>query len=219
MGKTALVLGATGLVGNALVKQLLVDPFYSEVRIFVRKSTEIEDPKLTEIFIDFDSPDKWKNLVYGDVLFSAFGTTLSKAGSKTNQYKIDYIYQYQMAKAAASNGVSHYVLVSSAGASEHSSFFYPRMKGELDRDVQDLGFAFVSLIKPSVLEGLRGEPRTGEKVAILFSKVLKSVPFVKKYRAIKAETVAKAMSNGFKILSKKQLNVYELEAVFSLANS
>lgn len=219
MGKIALVLGATGLVGKALVQQLLADSYFSEVRVFVRRSTELQNPKLSEIFVDFDTPEKWKNLVYGDVLFSAFGTTLKKAGSKENQYKIDYTYQFNLAKAAAINGVKNYVLVSSAGASANSTFFYPRMKGELDRDVQGLGFETVTLIKPSVLEGVREESRTGESTAILVGKLFKKLPFIKKYRPIKDTIVAKAMINAYKSDQKILLNIYGLEAVFKLASS
>lgn len=219
MGKIAMVLGATGLVGKALVEQLLSDSEFSEVRVFVRKSTEIHDPKLSEIFIDFDAPDKWKNLVFGDVLFSAFGTTLKKAGSKKNQYKIDYTYQFQMAKAAAQNNVKSYVLVSAAGASDKSSLFYSRMKGELDRAVQHLGFHSVSLIKPSVLEGLRTDARMGERVAIAVGNLFIRVPIIKKYRPIKDTIVAKAMVNAYKSSKNTSLNIYELEDVFKLAGS
>lgn len=216
-GKTAIILGATGLVGKALLKQLLIDPNFSEVKVFVRRSTTLADSKLTEYFIDFDAPGNWSNLIYGDVLFSAFGTTLGTAGSKEKQYKIDYTYQYQMAKIAAANGVKEYVLVSAAGASTRSPFFYPRMKGELDRDVQNVGFKYVSLIKPSVLQGERNEIRGGEKFAIKWGNRLKNVPIIKRYRPIKDVTVAKAMINACKLNRKESVNVYQLNAVFTLA--
>ncbi len=218
-GKTALLLGATGLVGKALLLHLLDDDLFAEVKVFVRRSTEVEHPKLSEYFIDFDAPDNWKNLIYGDVLFSAFGTTLKNAGGKKQQYKIDYTYQFQMAKAAAENGVKEYVLVSSAGASAGSMFFYPRMKGELDRDVQQLGFKHVSLIKPSVLDGNReGAARSGESFAITWGNRLKNVPFLQKYRPIKDAIVAKAMVNAFKLNGKKSSQSYSLNEVFTLAN-
>lgn len=216
-GKTAIVLGATGLVGRALVNQLLSDNAIWEVKVFVRRSTEINHRKLSEFFIDFDEPENWKNLIFGDVLFSAFGTTLQTAGSKENQYKIDYTYQYQMAKAAAENGVKDYVLVSAAGASEKSNFFYPRMKGQLDRDVQNLGFASVSILKPSVLAGNRKEPRAGEKAAIVLGNIFKFIPLIRNYRPVDVDIVAKAMINAFKVPHKKELQVYPPGEIFKIA--
>ena len=116
--KTAIVIGATGLVGSALTSQLLEHPEFSGVKVFVRRSTHLSHQKLREHIVDFDKIDDWKHLLQGDVLFSAMGTTLNKAGSKAAQYRIDYTYQYNVAAAAASNGVPAYVLISSAGASD-----------------------------------------------------------------------------------------------------
>ena len=103
--KTAIIIGATGLVGGALLDQLLDDPAYSSVVIFVRRSTEKQHPKLVEHVIDFAEPDSWKDLVKGDVLFSALGTTRKQAGSVAAQRIVDYDYQFQFAKIAAANGV------------------------------------------------------------------------------------------------------------------
>jgi aspartate-semialdehyde dehydrogenase len=92
MKKTALVIGATGLVGNELVHQLLADDRFGAVLVFVRRSMGISHSKLQEFIINFDEPQNWSHLVKGDVLFSALGTTLKKAGSKEAQYKIDHDY-------------------------------------------------------------------------------------------------------------------------------
>src|SRR5687767_15068207 len=98
---TALVIGATGLVGSELVNQLLSDNKFEKLIVFVRRSIGKEHSKLTEHIIDFDSPRQWNMLVHGDVLFSTLGTTLKQAGSKGAQFKIDYTYQYQFAKVAS----------------------------------------------------------------------------------------------------------------------
>ena len=131
MPKTAILIGATGLVGAALTDALLADSRFEKVVVFVRRATGKNHPKLEEHIVNFDAIDNWKQLLTGDVLFSAMGTTIGKAGSKEAQYKIDYTYQYEVAKAASENGVRQYVLVSSAGASPQSKIFYSRMKGEL----------------------------------------------------------------------------------------
>lgn len=196
MGKTALVLGATGLVGSALVDQLLISETYEKVILFLRRSSGKHSEKLVEHIIDFDDPESWKHLVKGDVLFSAFGTTIKKAGSQDNQFRIDYTYQYQFAEVSKNNGVATYILVSSAGANSKSKVFYSRMKGQLDDAVKALGFENLVILKPSVLVGQRNESRFGETLGIFLGRLLTRLPGLQKYRPIEAVTVAKAMING-----------------------
>lgn len=215
MEKTALVLGATGLVGSELLKQLLDDDRYSSVVVFVRRPLEINHPKLHVEVIDFDRPDYWSGKVKGDVLFSAFGTTIKKAKTKENQYKIDFTYQFQMAQAAKHNQVGTYVLVSSAGANPKSGIFYSRMKGELDEQVKKLGFQRLVILKPSILAGNRKEKRMGEKVGLVLSKMIGVIPFISKYRSIPASTVAKAMIQSSVLPDVK--DVYELAEIFHLS--
>ncbi|MCT4625186.1 MAG: NAD-dependent epimerase/dehydratase family protein, partial [Schleiferiaceae bacterium] len=114
--KIAIVIGATGLVGKHIVKYCLEHPNYSEVLVFTRRSTNIKHSKLKEHLIDFDQLEHVKDLIKGDDLFSAMGTTIKKAGSQDAQYKIDYTYPYQFAKYARENGIRNYGLVSSTGA-------------------------------------------------------------------------------------------------------
>ena len=135
----ALVIGATGAVGKDLVDQLLKDDAFERVTAFVRRPLGIEDPKLTAHVIDFDHPEQWSHLLQGDVLFSCLGTTIKAAGSQANQWKVDYTYQYEAAKAARENGVDTYALVSSVSATPKSKIFYTRMKGELEEAVKQLG--------------------------------------------------------------------------------
>jgi uncharacterized protein YbjT (DUF2867 family) len=191
--KTAIVLGATGLVGKQLLKKLLINYAFDSVKIFVRRSAGVQHPKLKEYIIDFDKPDEWKHLVTGDVLFSAFGTTLATAGSKEAQYKIDYTYQHQMAAIAAANKVPVYVLVSAANSSPDSMIFYSRMKGELERDVALLPFRSVHILRPGLLAGKREQKRTGEELGFKVLSVLAKVPLFRKYKPIQDEEVARAM--------------------------
>ena len=101
MSKKALVIGATGATGTALVAQLLDNEKYVEVHIFVRRKVELKNPKLQVHVVDFDAIDDWKEKLKGDELYAAMGTCLKTAGSKEAQYKIDYTYQFEVAKAAA----------------------------------------------------------------------------------------------------------------------
>ncbi len=197
MNKTAIVFGATGLVGSHLVEELLGDERYDTVRIFVRRTTGIDHKKLDERIIDFEKPETWADKVRGDELFSTLGTTRKTAGSLEAQYRVDYTYQYNAIKAAADNGIKTLVLVSSPGADPKSKVFYTRMKGELDRDVQKLPFEKIVLIKPSLLTGKRENSRLGETIGAYIGHVLTRVLFfLYTFRPISGCTVARAMVNA-----------------------
>lgn len=214
--KTAIIIGATGLVGSDLTRQLLVHPDYSKVIVFVRRSTGLTDAKLTERIVDFEQIETWKEEIRGDVLFSALGTTLDKAGSKQAQYQVDYTFQYQVAAAAATNGVPCLVLISAAGASERSMIFYSRMKGELDREVKKLPFQRLRIIKPGILKGKRVESRPTEEISIRAMQLLGRLPFIRKYRPVPATTVATAMIKAAG-MEEPGFREFELEGVFALA--
>jgi uncharacterized protein YbjT (DUF2867 family) len=144
------------------------------------------------------------------------GTTLKKAGSKENQYLVDFTYQYELARAASGNGVPAFVLVSSAGANPKSLLFYSRMKGELEAAVEKLNIGHLIIIRPSILEGTRTEKRAGEKTALLVARIVTSV-FFRKYRPVRARAVALAMINSF-FLNNDQTGtiIYEPDELFNL---
>jgi uncharacterized protein YbjT (DUF2867 family) len=192
MSKVANVIGASGLVGQQLIAQLLDHPEFKKVRSFVRRPSGISHLKLEEIQIDFDQADKWKHLVQGDVLFSTLGTTIKTAKTKENQYRVDFTYQYEFAKAAAGNGVGSYVLVSSMGADSKSSVFYSRMKGELEEAVSKLNFRKCIIVQPSILDGDRKEKRAGEKIGLVISRFLTKYVF-KKYQPTPVDVLAEKM--------------------------
>jgi uncharacterized protein YbjT (DUF2867 family) len=214
--KTALVIGATGMVGSSLVNQLLSDDYFSKLIIFTRRSLRQPHPKLQEHIIDFDATESWQGLVKGDVLFSCLGTTLKTAGSKEVQYKIDYTYQYNFARAAQQNGVTHYVLISAAYSSPHSKIFYSRMKGELDVAVQHLNFPRLTILKPGQLTGDRKEKRLGERFSIALLSAIHHIPGLQFLKPIPADTVAKAMIVAAKQQSEHQ-KIYALKEIFELA--
>lgn len=192
MSEVANVIGASGLVGQQLVAQLLGHPEFGKVRSFVRRTSGISHPKLEEIQIDFDQPESWKHLVQGDVLFSTMGTTIKTAKTKENQYRVDFTYQHEFAKAAAGNGVESYILVSSMGADSKSSVFYSRIKGELEEAVSKLNFRKCIIVRPSILDGDRKEKRAGEKIGLVASRFLTRYIF-KKYRPTPVDVLAAKM--------------------------
>lgn len=216
MMKTALVIGATGLVGKSLLKQLLQDDRFSEVIVFGRRSTGFNSPKLTEHLVDFDKPEKWQHLVKGDVLFSTLGTTLKKAGSKAAQYKVDHDYQFLFAAAAARNVVSDYVLVSSIGADDRSVFFYSRIKGKLEKDILGLDFQKIVILRPGPLDGQRQEDRPGERIGLRIIRFLNRLGLFRSYRPIMDHMVASAMIHAV-FLVKPGIMIFQKERLFQLA--
>lgn len=213
--KTAIIIGGTGLVGKELVKLLLNDDNYNEVRLFVRRKSGFEHPKLNEYVVDFASTASWSELVKGDVLFSAMGTTLKTAGSKAKQYEVDFTYQYEFAKAAAANGVKDYVLISSIGANAQSSFFYMRIKGELDEAVSKLAFERIAILRPAQLVGKRDEKRSGEEIGLKIIRLLVKMGLLKKRLPIEGKIVAQAMLNA--ALADNEKRIYTGNELFGLA--
>ena len=187
---SAVVVGATGLVGSALVRLLRADDRFGSVAVLSRRPTGVASPKLKEHVVDFEAA-AWTGLLRGDVLFSALGTTLAAAGSKQAQHHVDHDHNLRIATAARKNGVPTYVLVSSAGASPRSVLFYSRMKGELERDVEALGFERTRILRPGFLDGDRVEVRTGERLALRLLRPLAPIlpPAV---RPVRVEVVARA---------------------------
>ena len=218
--KTAVVIGASGLIGRSLVRKLLEDSRYKSVKVFVRRSINISNSKLVEHIIDFDKITDWKNKITGDELYSAMGTTIKKAGSKEAQYKIDVTYQYEFAKAAADNGVMSYFLVSSSGANAKSKLFYMKIKGELEEKVKLLPFNKIRFFRPSLLLGERDEKRFGEKaVERLLKIVVPLFPFLKNLRPIEGEKVAKAMIVSANEDNKERIKIFEPLEIFRLAEN
>jgi uncharacterized protein YbjT (DUF2867 family) len=213
---TAIVIGATGLVGSELTRLLSANEQFERIKVFIRRPLEVKLPKVEEYVINFDRPEQWKGLVNGDILFSALGTTLKQAGSKGAQFKVDYKYQYNFAKVASDNGVPNYILISAAGASSSSRIFYSRIKGNLEKDVKKLLFQYITILRPGLLTGNRKEKRMGEQIGFSLLSVLHHIPGLKSLKPIHATTVAQAMINSVHH-HPKPINEYSLLEVFKLA--
>ena len=188
----AIIVGATGATGKDLLDLLLKDSSIEKVEVFVRRELAIVNDKLKVNIIDFDQPKQWQTLVKGDVLFSCLGTTLKAAGSKDAQWKIDYQYQYDFAKAAKENGIRNYVLISADSASVKSPFFYNKMKGQLEEDVKKLDFDKTIILQPPLLER-KNSMRAAEVWGAKAIKFFNSLGLIKSQKPLPTASLAKAM--------------------------
>ncbi|MGC6490291.1 MAG: NAD(P)H-binding protein [Flavobacteriales bacterium] len=210
--KHALVLGATGATGQYLVKFLLDDPHYQKVTIFVRRKVELQHKKLTIHVIDFSNLNDYKDLVKGDVLFSALGTTLKDAGSTDKQFLVDYTYQYEFAKMASDNGVNIYSLVSSLGANKNSLFFYPKIKGKLEESVKLLRFKSIQIFQPPSLIRQSELMRPGEKIGIKFFQKLCSLGIFTSFKPLAVDVLASKMRDE-SLMTLNGLTIYKTEDI------
>lgn len=195
MTKTAIIIGGTGLTGSHLLKTLIASDIYEKVISFVRNSTKISHPKLTQHVVDFDNPESYEDLVEGNDMFCCLGTTIKEAGSQEAFEKVDLGYPIQFAKIASMKGVKQYSIISSLGANPNSNNFYLRTKGKCEEELRKLAFQSTSIFRPSLLLGNRKEFRIGEKIMEFLMKIFSifMIGKLKKYRAIKSKHVAYAM--------------------------
>lgn len=211
----ALVLGATGATGQELVRLLLDDTNYDKVSIFVRRKVDLEHTKLNINVIDFSKLNEYRDLVKGDVLFSALGTTLKDAGSKDSQYLVDYTYQYEFAKMALDNGVSTYSLVSSLGANENSPFFYPKIKGKLEESVKQLDFKTIQIFQPPSLIRQPELMRSVEKVSVKLFEKLNNFGILKSLKPMPVTVLASKMISESNTASTDRITIYKPVDIFN----
>ncbi len=206
--KKAIVLGASGLVGNQLVRLLLKDNSFSQVTLFVRKELSFLDNKLKQIILDFDDLESYQSQFDGSVLFLCLGTTRKKSPNLENYRAIDYGITLRAANLAKSAGLEEVHLISAIGASSDSSIFYNKLKGEIEEDLIKIGFESTYIYQPSMLIGTRGESRPTE---LFFQKLM---PFfdlfmfggIKKYHSVSKEKLAKAILKHH-LNAKKGVNI------------
>lgn len=197
MTRVAVVLGATGLIGKAVTRELLAGE-WDEVRVLVRRPLELNHPKLKQISIDWEQLGQYKEQFIGvDAVFCCLGTTIKKAGSQKQFERVDLEYPLEAAAIAKASGVKQFLVVSSMGASSKSRNFYTRTKGRAEDGLTAAGFHGLHIFRPSLLLGERAEHRLGERVASVIMKALDftMVGKLARYRAIPGDKVAKAMVN------------------------
>jgi len=193
--KTALILGASGLIGGHVLDLLLADGRYAEVRILGRKKLEKNHQKLTQFSGDLFEMEKLSAAFVGiDDLFIAIGTTQAKTADKKLYAAIDLGIPVAGAKQAEQAGVKNVCVVSSMGADPKSRIFYSSLKGQMEAAITQMAIPNINFVRPSLLLGHRNESRTGEGIgAFLMTTFGFLVP--KNYKAIPAQTVAAALVN------------------------
>ena len=187
---TALIAGASGLVGSECLQRLLASDAYSTVTVVTRRSlgTAAKHPKVREIVIDFAQLDSVKAKLRADHVFCALGTTIRKAGSQAEFRQVDFEYPRHLAELALANGSRHFSLVSALGASSKSGVFYSRVKGELEDVLRAMDWPSLCLLRPSVIAGDRRESRPLERLSEM---LLRFGPAT--YRPVAAARIAAAM--------------------------
>jgi uncharacterized protein YbjT (DUF2867 family) len=187
---TALIAGASGLVGGECLARLRASDAYSTVTVVTRRSLGplAKHPKLREIVVDFDQLDRVRADLRADHVFCALGTTIRKAGSQAKFRQVDFEYPRHLAVLALANGARHFSLVSSLGASSQSGVFYSRVKGELEDALRAMSWPSLCLLRPSVIAGDRQESRPLERLG---EALLRFGP--RTYRPVEAGTIAAAM--------------------------
>lgn len=187
---SAVVLGATGLVGRECVRQLTNRPEFERVTAVARRAlpADVQSPRLRTVLVDFERLDEQPHLFQASHVLCALGTTVKQAGSRERFRQVDFGYPLRVAELAAAAGARHFLLVSSVGASPASRAFYLRVKGELEVAVMALGFRSLTVVRPSVLVGGRKEFRLAEEIAMRLSWALP-----RRYRAVQVTDVARVL--------------------------
>lgn len=200
-----LLLGATGLTGSYVLKNLLGREQVTSVAALLRRKTEFEHPKLIQHEIDFDRMDSHAELFQVDAIICCLGTTIKAAGSREQFRKVDYGYCLKAAELGRSAGASAFILMSAIAASSSSTIFYNRVKGELEDAVRHLGYPYFSIYSPSLLLGNRAEKRPAEALGTRLVPVVNRLLIgpLERFRGIDAETVALAMVNEVSILASE----------------
>lgn len=212
MGKTAIILGATGLTGNLLLEKLISDKNYSKIKLFSRNSVDVSSGKIEEFIIDLLALEDSINDFVADEVFCCIGTTAAKTKDKKLYKAIDSGIPVTAAKIAKENGIGTFIVISSMGADANSSVFYNRTKGEMERDVLKQSINNTYILRPSLIGGNRNEFRLGEKIGKgimrIFNPLL--VGSLEKYKMIHPEKIA----NYMRILANTKPN----ETIFSSDN-
>lgn len=190
--RSALLLGATGLTGNLLLRLLLEDPKYDTVYAYVRREIDIRHPKLEQRITDWDTLN---SAVPAQDVFCCLGTTIRKAGSQEAFKKVDLEYPRKVASLQKAAGSRHFLLISAIGANARSRIFYSRTKGEVEAAITALEYASYSIFQPSLILGDRKERRWAEKISMFLFPLI--APLLigswRKYRPIPAHVLAQSM--------------------------
>lgn len=221
--RTALIAGATGLVGHELVRQILAGSTFQSITILTRKELPYSDERIKTIFVpDFDKLDEHEAAFNVTDVFCCLGTTRKQAGSKAQFKKIDLTYPINMAKMAMKHAdFKTYHVVTAKGANSDSALFYNQIKGELEDELKQMGLPALNIYRPSLLLGKRDHTRVMEDVAKAISSFLSFFVIgvrIGRLWSIKAEDVAKSILVVAR-LDQPGCHIYEPKQMMKLANS
>jgi uncharacterized protein YbjT (DUF2867 family) len=202
---TATLIGATGLIGSHLLKQLISDNGFEQVRLIVRRPVEFEYPGIDIKIIDFEDQSAYEQAIAGSsVVFCTVGTTQQKVGGDLDAYrKIDHDIPVNAATHCKNTGCETFILVSSVGAELRSRTFYLKLKGEVEYHLKKMDFNSLYIMQPSMLLGHRKEFRMGERIMQVVMKLVSGMLIgdTAKFKPIHVQQVASAM-----IAAAKQKN-------------
>jgi len=194
--KTALIIGATGLVGRELLNKVLSNDYYAKILLVGRRSPDVKDNRISELVINFDKLGDIKAELSAHDYFCCIGTTMDQAKTKDAFYKVDFTYPNQLAKIASEDDkFETFNIVSSYGASSHSGLFYNAVKGQMEEALIALNLKTLHIYQPSLLLGYRPHFRLWEEIAKLASSILSFFIIGSRLRlwAIKGQDVAESM--------------------------
>ena len=188
--RTALIAGATGLVGGELLKQLLEGDRYLKVIVATRRELGLRarHPKARQVLVDFAKLEQHAADLRADHVFCTLGTTIARAGSQAEFVKVDLEYPLRLARVALGEGATHYSIVTALGASTTSPFFYSRVKGSVEQELESMGWPSLALVRPSVIAGDRAERRPAERLSQV---LLRYAPAT--WRSVPAADIATCM--------------------------
>ncbi|MEQ8530893.1 MAG: NAD-dependent epimerase/dehydratase family protein [Imperialibacter sp.] len=196
MGKTALIAGATGLVGTSLLDQLVGDDYYDKIVVLTRRELPSASSKVRAVITDFENLESLSADMQAQHFFCCLGTTLKKAGSKEAFFKVDYTYCFNLAQVAAKTATcEQFHVVTALGANAESVIYYNKVKGMLEDALKKLSLPSLYIYQPSLLLGERNERRPFEEIAKFFSNLFSffMIGSSRKLFAIEASRVAKGM--------------------------
>ena len=214
--KTALVFGSSGLVGQQLVQQLIHNSAYEKIKLFVRKTPKIQNPKIEIVNTNFDNIEILYPEIKGDDCFFCIGTTKKNSPDKTEYQKVELDLPKKIANLAKQNKIQSFIFISSGYANSKSSGEYLRYKGLVEEELISLKFDNLGILRPSFLLGNRKEKRIGEKIGIIIFQILSPLMIgpLKRMKPIHVKTVAGAMIK----IAQSELNqtIFESDEIVKL---
>lgn len=194
------IIGGTGLIGQEVIKLACNDIYFTQINALVRNSLSLSHPKINQLIVNFDKLYDYKSAFEGQALICTLGTTKKQSPNKEAYRKIDLTYTLESCKIAIQHGFEQVHLISSIGANEKSSVFYPALKGEIEREVSALCFPSTFIYRPSLLLGKRKKKRGIEVLSEVFLSLINPllIGAFKKYRGIAAEQIAKKILSEIK---------------------